>query len=224
MRRAASDRLHANLRCAVSNYRVRPSLRFCPIGSRFVFLDLAASRYFLLEGKAAEFFADFVASHASSEAMAWLTENGLIELGEPIAPIPLPAAATSSLLDQALPSARLVTVAEVLVSQAIARRRVKREPISALLTPSGGGPHDLERYKPLVAAFRRASRYAQSEDQCLANGVALRALLARRGLASDLVIGVRLPFAAHCWVQLGNTILSDTLDRVQNSQTIVAVS
>jgi hypothetical protein len=208
----------------MSHYRVRQTLRFCHIGSRFVFLDLAASRYFLLEGSAAESFADFVAGQASSEAIAWLAAKGLIELGEPIAAIPLPAAATSSLLDQALPAARLATVAEALVLQAIARRRVKREPVSALLAPSRGGPHDLERCKPLVAAFRRGSRYAQSEDQCLANGVAIRALLARRGLASELVIGVRLPFAAHCWVQVGDTILSDPLDRVQNFQTIVAVS
>ncbi|MBU0823552.1 MAG: lasso peptide biosynthesis B2 protein, partial [Alphaproteobacteria bacterium] len=127
------------------------------------------------------------------------------------------------LFEKALPRPRFAIVVEALAFQTIARRRVKREPISALLMPSPGGASDLERCIPLAAALRRAARYVQAEDQCLANGVAMRAMLARRGLASELVIGVRLPFAAHCWVQMGETVLSDPLDRVQNFKPIVAV-
>lgn len=208
----------------MTTYRLRSSLRYCAIGPRFVFLDIAASRYFLLEGGAAEHFADFLAGEPKSNAISWLTERGLIEVGEPIPPCRLPPAATSSLFEKVLPAPHLALVAEALASQVIARRRVKREAISALLTPSSGGAPDLERCLPLATAFRRAARYAQAEDQCLANGVAMRAMLARRGLGSELVIGVRLPFAAHCWVQSGETVLSDPLDRVQNFRPIVAVS
>lgn len=207
----------------MTTYRLRTSLRYCAIGARFVFLDIAASRYFLLEGGAAGHFADYLDGECKSEAILWLAERGLIEVGEPIPASPIPPAATFSLFEKALPRPRFAIVVEALAFQTIARRVVKREPISALLAPSPGGASDLERCIPLAAALRRAARYVQAEDQCLAHGVAMRKMLARRGLASELVIGVRLPFAAHCWVQMGDTVLSDPLDRVQNFKPIVAV-
>jgi len=37
-----------------------------------------------------------------------------------------------------------------------------------------------------------------------------------RGLAADLVVGVRLnPFAAHSWVQAGSHVLNDRMDSVR---------
>ncbi|MBE1527938.1 hypothetical protein GGC65_002394 [Sphingopyxis sp. OAS728] len=224
MRRAAIDRLHADLSQAMTAYRLRTSLRYCAIGARFVFLDIAGSRYFLLEGGAAGYFAEFLAGDRKSDAMLWLIERGLIETGEPIPPRRLPTAANASLFEETLPAPSLALVAEALAQQVIARRRVRREPLSALLAPLHAGKPDIELCVPLAAAFSRAARYANAEDQCLAHGIAMRAMLARRGLASELVIGVRLPFAAHCWVQLGETVLSDPLDRVQNFRPIVAVS
>lgn len=224
MRSAAIDRLHADLPQAMTAYRLRTSLRYCAIGARFVFLDIAASRYFLLEDGAAGHFANFLAGDRKSDAISWLIERGVIEVGEPIPPCRLPTAVNASLFEETLPAPRLALVAEALAQQVIARRRVKRESISALLAPSHAGRPDLELCVPLAAAFRRATRYANAEDQCLAQGIAMRAMLARRGLASELVIGVRLPFAAHCWVQLGETVLSDPLDRVQNFRPIVAAS
>ena len=39
--------------------------------------------------------------------------------------------------------------------------------------------------------------------------------LHQRGLDADWVFGVRTwPFLAHCWVQVGDTIVGDSLDRV----------
>lgn len=224
MRRAAIGRLHADLPQAMTTYRVRSTLRYCAIGERFVFLDIAASRYFLLEGGTARHFADYLGGDRTSDGILWLIDRGVIEAGEPIPPCRLPAAVNASLFEESLPAPRFALVAEALARQAIARRRVKREPISALLAPSHAGRPDLELCVPLAAAFRRATRYANAEDQCLALGIAMRAMLARRDLASELVIGVKLPFAAHCWVQLGETVLSDPLDRVRNFKPIVAVS
>lgn len=43
----------------------------------------------------------------------------------------------------------------------------------------------------------------------------MKRMLARQGCHADLVIGVTLPFSAHCWVQLGSTVLTDSLDLVQ---------
>ncbi|MBU7590575.1 MAG: lasso peptide biosynthesis B2 protein [Sphingopyxis terrae] len=224
MRHAKGNRLHAELPCAASIYRPRSSLRYCAIGERMIFLDIAASRYFLLEGRAAGYFSDFLAGESSPEAVSWLTEQGLIERGEPAVPTFLPTVATSSLLEGPLPPPRIATVVEMLAAQALARRRVKRKPMSTLFMPSPDGHSDIGECIPLIAAFQRAARYFQADDQCLANAVALRSMLARRSLRSTLVIGVRLPFAAHCWVQSGDYLLSDPLDRVMNFEPIAAVS
>ena len=43
------------------------------------------------------------------------------------------------------------------------------------------------------------------------------------GLGSDLVIGVMLPFSAHCWIQVGAAVLSDPLDLVVNYQPLLTV-
>ena len=45
-------------------------------------------------------------------------------------------------------------------------------------------------------------------------GIAIRRVLAGKGCDARLVIGVTLPFAAHCWVQLGSAVLTDPLDVV----------
>jgi hypothetical protein len=48
------------------------------------------------------------------------------------------------------------------------------------------------------------------------DSLALIACLWRRGLPADLYFGVRIaPFAAHCWVQSGDCLLSDPFDIVR---------
>jgi hypothetical protein len=223
VRRAAIDRLHAKPLFAMRAYRLRPSLCFCAIGARFILLDLEASRYLLLEHEAACHFAAFLGGDPGPDAVAWLTERALIDAGDPAPPEDPPPPANESLFEIDLPAPRVALIAEALAAQLAARWHVGRRSMSALLEPSKGRSPDLERCRPVVAAFRRATRYLQAEDQCLANGIAMRAMLARRGIGSQIVIGVRLPFAAHCWVQSGRTVLSDPLDRIRNFRPIVTV-
>ena len=66
----------------------------------------------------------------------------------------------------------------------------------------------------LAAAFQRARYYWSGIDECLSRGIAMRRELAGKGCEARLVIGVTLPFAAHCWVQLGPAVLTDPLDVV----------
>jgi hypothetical protein len=59
---------------------------------------------------------------------------------------------------------------------------------------------------------------------CLSDSIALLDLLARRGLAADLVFGVKLnPFAAHCWVQAGDVVLNETVECVRRHTEILVV-
>ena len=59
---------------------------------------------------------------------------------------------------------------------------------------------------------------------CLRDSLALFAILARAGGACNLVFGVRLdPFGAHCWVQTGETILSDSLESARHMRPILVL-
>lgn len=76
----------------------------------------------------------------------------------------------------------------------------------------------------LVAAFHTASPWIPSPGQCLKRSFALRRLLAREGVASDWVFGVRTwPFLAHCWLQIDDVLLADDLDRVRGFSPILTV-
>lgn len=209
----------------MGSYRLRADLSVCMIGSRAVFLDRSASRYFLLEGAEAEYLEAFVAEAASDDALSWLCERSLVEPGNPSltpshAPRPI-----ASLHDRPLGTPRPWLLAEAMVSQMRWRRRLTHWSLDSLLESGGAADLDADpdSCRPVAAAIERASRYRDATDQCLVRGLAMRAMLARRGLATDLVIGVMLPFAAHCWLQSGTTVLSDPLDRVANFTPLLTV-
>jgi hypothetical protein len=62
-------------------------------------------------------------------------------------------------------------------------------------------------------ALRRAD--VPIQRSCVPDSLALMRLLWRKGLDADLYFGVRLdPFAAHCWVQAEDYLLSDPLANV----------
>ena len=202
--------------------RIRPQLRVRPIGSRFVFLDLIASRYFLLEGVAAKRFASFCDDTASDDDIGWLHERRIIEPGAPLPPPPLPFAPARSVFDTPPPRARPWLIAEALSEQSVARRRVRHETLAALLKPAGVCSFDFDACRAIAAACRAAARYRSATDQCLPNALAMRKMLARRGIGAELVMGVMLPFAAHCWLQSGDMVLSDPFGSVQNFRPLVA--
>jgi hypothetical protein len=76
----------------------------------------------------------------------------------------------------------------------------------------------------LVADFLETRRLVPFPRVCLHDSLAMKAYLRRRGVASSLVFGVALnPFSAHCWLQIGSTVLNDTLDRAVRHTPILAV-
>ncbi len=74
-----------------------------------------------------------------------------------------------------------------------------------------------------VAAARAALPWVPFEGECLQRAFQLKCLLARRGVATDWVFGVRTwPFAAHCWIQVGDVVVADSLERVHRYTPIMA--
>lgn len=75
-----------------------------------------------------------------------------------------------------------------------------------------------------AAAFHTALPWTPSPGQCLKRSFMLRRLLAREGIATDWVFGVRTwPFLAHCWLQIDDAVLADDLDRVRGFSPILTV-
>lgn len=74
-----------------------------------------------------------------------------------------------------------------------------------------------------VAAFRAALPWLPLEGECLQRAFQLRRVLMSRGAHVDWIFGVRTwPFAAHCWLQIGDTVVGDSLSRVTGYTPIMA--
>ena len=200
----------------MTQYRVRADIRRCDLGGRFVGLDLATNRYFLLDGTSAEDLAAFDRGTADSASLARLIDRRLIEKGAVVARPPSSARPTSSLLDHRLPRPSPWLLLRSMAALHTAQRDLGHRSIIHLIAPTGLEPADPDQCLPVAAAFARTSRYRDATDRCFTRSLAMRAMLARRGLGVDLVIGVMLPFAAHCWLQAGTTVLSDSYDQVRN--------
>ena len=75
---------------------------------------------------------------------------------------------------------------------------------------------DVDSAAELVASFERLRPLLFSaRDACLFNSLALIEFLAYHDCYPHLLLGVRArPFAAHCWVQLDDTVLNDGVEHV----------
>jgi hypothetical protein len=67
-----------------------------------------------------------------------------------------------------------------------------------------------------ACAFAAARGLRGAREACLKEALALLYYLGRAGCAADWVFAVKgAPFAAHCWVQLGDIVLNDSLENVR---------
>jgi hypothetical protein len=72
--------------------------------------------------------------------------------------------------------------------------------------------------------FERLLVWAPFQGQCLFRAAMLRRFLHRRGLRAAWVFGARTwPFAAHCWLQVGDVVINDRVDHVARFAPIMVV-
>lgn len=229
VRRAAPMRRAAPRSFSMA-FSVRSDLRYCRFAADYIFLCLRTDRYFLLRGNPADRLARFLSGDASRSDLAWLAEHELISDASgdnPVArePIPFP---TSSFRDTTIPSTSRTVVASVLVAQQLARRELAKRNLGAIVTSLGHASRafheiDFDAGLGVAAAFHRARHYAPAIDRCLVRGLAMKRMLLRRKCDARLVIGVAMPFSAHCWVQADDVVLTDTLDTVLPYSPILSV-
>ena len=212
------------------SFDIRPGLHLCRFDSDYVCLDLPADRYFLVAGDTAQALAGFLGGYADRGQRALLLEQNIISPAcrSRTTSLAMPPIATASLIDQPLPQAPLPDALRAIFYQRQARTDLRRHSVGEMLglfrEPAQERPANKNHQLcvDVAAAFQRARRYVAATDQCLARGIGMRRMLARRGCDARLVLGVTMPFAAHCWVQVGETVLTDPIDVVLHYKPIFA--
>jgi hypothetical protein len=117
--------------------------------------------------------------------------------------------------------AKLALATEIVLAYVRARVRLARGDFRTAVgglravTPSRPAPaHPVPEGRRLGGAVVRTLRLLPTDSRCLMRSLVLTRLLARRGIPSTLVIGVRRPgeFAAHAWVEHEGVPLLDPGD------------
>ncbi len=198
-----------------------------------VFLDVDQGRYFFLRGDLARRFEAFSINCATEDDFRTLATCGLLVGSEgaieratpiPVANASYPAdkscAASAALIAQAgaLQVFQIMFVARTRFSNII-EKTVSAKVQGGQSTPARAGRSQGE----IAAAFARVQRMVPSIDRCLPRSLAVAAMLRRHGHEPTIVLGVQFPFAAHCWVQCGNQVVGDDLDRVRTFTPILAI-
>lgn len=224
----------------MTHYVVHNNLSFCQIGEHFVFLDIDKDKYFCLPAPMEQ----ALASHLDEGRMLdprvskLLERHTLSDRHNPaIRNIKGIKPAGRSAMETPLPEKRLrpFVLLEVLVIVLCTKLELKfftlKHVLDGLCVEKH---HQMTQVKPSIvllerrlsdaaAIYRRARLYVPINMRCLLDSLAMAKFLRRRQLHTHIVFGVALdPFSAHCWVQLGDLVLNDTVGNV-NSHTPIRV-
>lgn len=204
----------ARLWCSPNVYLVR-------VEDDIVVLDLDADRYHCLVGggDSVRLEDNGTITPVDDDTADELLAAGLAQRGPPATPRAAPTAPRREVTFAAQPLA--ADIVRAATTWVIAAAIFRGKPLSVLAAyhremPGRDPASDAPRLANLVAAARRARPWIPFEGECLKRSFQLRCLLATHGIAADWIFGVRTwPFSAHCWLQIGDLVVGDRLERVQ---------
>lgn len=208
------------------NYALREGLSFCSAENRTIILDLHSGRYVALADRNHEAFHRWVAEQDPTEAdcdqLNKLAERGILAVVESAAR-PKPVTTILPTVTHSLaPTISPVETIRALIARLLWKRRLRRWPLQRILVRLKNLVIEFEQPQREVSLARilRAFEFTDlllgSHDRCLERSLALVATCRKRGLQAEIVMGVQAdPFAAHCWVQRGATVLNEKPDRVR---------
>ena len=206
-------------------FNLRPGLSYCLIDGRPIFLDTERDRYFRLSEPLEDAFLALLSGASDHAFTQTLLERAILVPGPPTMHrdlgVPRPTHSVIELTGGGAP----VEPAAMLPVFAIVwgtRRRLRKHTLGAVLEGVVREREAARRLTPLspdeaqvieaAAGFARSRLCVPVETSCLLDSLALTRYLARRGMAGYVVFGVTdSPFAAHCWVQVGELVLNDTV-------------
>lgn len=211
---------------------LKPHIHMTQVGREVVALDVRQDTYFCLAGAAAFLtlgekgaigFKTDSAHRALAEADLLSDEPDQQRRALPARPV-----RAASLVLEAPPTPierlRFVRTSLTVLSN------YRKTSFSCLITDTGPRPADCDLRPESIAINRQVALFAHwlpwvpYQEACLYRAYFLRRFLARGSLAADWVFGVTTwPFSAHCWLQVGDIVLDDDVDRVRSYRPIMVV-
>lgn len=116
---------------------------------------------------------------------------------------------------------RMLTAARATLG---ARHDLSRLPFEDLIRPlAPRRPAPAAELRADLAGFEALRPWLPIDGECLSRSYHLRLYLRERGHDAAWVFGVRTwPFMAHCWLQAGDTVLDDDVERLVPYHPILA--
>lgn len=204
-------------------------IHFAWIGEDVVVLDVEKDEYLCLTGAGAMIKAAEEPGRvelADPALLQQLEVHGLTTQGvQPQRRRPLRAVASAPLFETAPLHASLLAGLNAAVSTAafkgrgfaslIAMARARERTLDST---------DINKAVRLASAFEAVRPWIPFEGDCLQRAFMLHHHLRANGVRADWVFGVRTwPFLAHCWIQVGDIVVGDSLERVSGFTPIVVI-
>lgn len=195
-------------------------LRMVVVDADLIALDLSKDEYLCLPGLGEQISANGAGwSAASEELFSGLLATGLFSFEPPSprrSPPPVPNRTTLGVAaDARRMTDDLRFLGAVLKYGSLAKSLTVHRLTCLARRPHNAPDHEAQVQR-LAAVFARRLPWVPGQGECLYRAFLLRALLADAGVDVTWVFGVRTwPFAAHCWLQCGDLLLDDDLDRVR---------
>lgn len=218
---------------------MRPDVLWCEANHRIALMDLNAQRYFTLAPDAEAAFRRLVTGttqQIGDEALLApvlakdITNPSLADFD--LTPASNFPQVSGSAIDGPGHPAVLPTASALLHRLATThqlRRTHFQDMVRRLYAQKQSGRHRMPT-KPMldlsdaVASFLMTSKLVKTHNRCLEHSIAMFRFLASQGYFPNVVIGVKLtPWAAHAWVQDGEVVLNDTVDRVRPYTPILVI-
>jgi hypothetical protein len=200
-------------------FSLRDGVSWCLASGQAIFLDLHADRYSRLPADLEPAFLGWVSDADGAldgVAARRLVAAGVLSLGPgdagrgPTAVAP----ASGDLLSPGSPRATVHDILAAAFAQARARRDLRRHRLVDLLSAIRARAQHASPIEPgrkaasITSAFDLSVLLMPKTDRCLPRALAAWSMCLRAGVKASLVFGVRVePFAAHCWVQVGDAVL-----------------
>jgi len=214
-------------------WTLAPGVGFCVAGDEIVVLDLQTDRYLALRGELRAAFHRLRANAPNdSDEMTGIAGTGLVTrcngatVLEPPAVV-VPHADLEGCL-RGRSGARMALSAVWYLNWA--RRAQSSHRLAKTVADLSHrkrilqGSADEEDMTRIAACFASVRALVPIRPRCLLDSLALFRLMLRRGLAPTLVFGVRLePFAAHCWLQSSERVLTGSVDDAHNFMPILVL-